>query len=92
MTHHFLSSERYGEYSVSIRMHPGRTDETVTLAGSVLSVSLPVSFNTLFAFSPDEMRLELHISATGQFSRIKVTCIKTTVDMPRLSEGWARLT
>lgn len=65
MTYNFLSSERYVQCSVSIRMHPGCTDGSLTPASYVLFVSLSVSFTLSFALSLDEVRLQLYISAVA---------------------------
>lgn len=77
MTYNFLPSEQYLQLSVSIRMHPGCADETVTL------FRLCVSVSTL-SFSP---RLVLYIRTVGRFSRIKVTRIQKTGGNTRRSSG-----
>lgn len=77
MTYNFLPSEQYLQLSVSIRMHPGCTDETVTLFRLCVSVST-LSFST---------RLGLYIRTVGRFSRIKVTRIQKTVGNTRHSLG-----
>lgn len=77
MTYNFLPSEQYLQLSVSIRMHPGCTDETVTL------FRLCVSVSTL-SFSP---RLGLYIRTVGRFSRRKVTRIQKTGGNTRRPSG-----
>lgn len=77
MTYNFLPSEQYLQLSVSIRIHPGFTDETVTL------FQLCVSVSTL-SFSP---RLELYIRTVGRLSRIKVMRIQKTEGNTRRSSG-----